>query len=59
MPAYTVVGNAIGCCPFRTAQNLGLELLIIEAGTVEEIDVAFASAVAQHAMQWLYLLLLC
>jgi putative ABC transport system substrate-binding protein len=33
----------------RTAQNLGVDLPIIEARTVEEIDVAFASAVAQHA----------
>ena len=43
----------------RTAQNLGVDLPIIEARTVEEIDAAFASAVASTPMQWLYLLILC
>ena len=33
----------------RTARNLGVALLIVEATTPEEIDAAFASAAAQHA----------
>jgi ABC-type uncharacterized transport system substrate-binding protein len=33
----------------RTAQRLGAALLTVEATTAEELDVAFASAAAQHA----------
>ena len=33
----------------RTAQRLGVALLTVEATTAEELDVAFASAAAQHA----------
>jgi putative ABC transport system substrate-binding protein len=33
----------------RTAQNLRVALPIVEASTAEELDMAFASAVAQHA----------
>jgi putative ABC transport system substrate-binding protein len=33
----------------RTARNLSVTLLIVEATTPEEIDAAFASAAAQHA----------
>ena len=33
----------------RTARDLGVALTIVEATTAEELDVAFASAVAQHA----------
>jgi putative ABC transport system substrate-binding protein len=33
----------------RAARNLGVTLLIVEAATAEELDVAFASAAAQHA----------
>jgi putative ABC transport system substrate-binding protein len=33
----------------RTAQNLRVALPIVEASTAEEFDMAFASAVAQHA----------
>ena len=33
----------------RTARNLGVALPIVEATTAEELDVAFASAAAQHA----------
>jgi putative tryptophan/tyrosine transport system substrate-binding protein len=33
----------------RLAQRLGIVLLIVEATKAEELDVAFASAVAQHA----------
>jgi putative ABC transport system substrate-binding protein len=33
----------------RTAQRLGVALLTVEATTAEELDVAFASATAQHA----------
>jgi putative ABC transport system substrate-binding protein len=33
----------------RTARNLGVALTIVEATTAEELDVAFASAAAQHA----------
>ena len=33
----------------RTAQRLGVALPIVEATTAEELDVAFASAAAQHA----------
>jgi putative tryptophan/tyrosine transport system substrate-binding protein len=33
----------------RTAQNLGIALLTVEATKPEELDVAFASAVDQHA----------
>ena len=33
----------------RTARRLGVALLIVEATTAEELDVAFASAAAQHA----------
>ena len=32
----------------RTARNLGVVLLIVEATTPEEVDAAFASAAAQH-----------
>ena len=32
-----------------TARNLGVTLLIVEATTAEEIDIAFASAATQHA----------
>ncbi len=32
----------------RTARNLGVALLIVEATTAEELDIAFASAAAQH-----------
>jgi len=32
-----------------TAQRLGVTLLIVEATTAEELDIAFASAAAQHA----------
>src|SRR5882762_2572873 len=33
----------------QTAQNLGVALPIVEATTAEELDIAFASAAAQHA----------
>ena len=33
----------------QTAQNLGVALPIVEATTPEELDIAFASAAAQHA----------
>jgi putative ABC transport system substrate-binding protein len=33
----------------QTAQKLGVALPIVEATTVEELDIAFASAAAQHA----------
>ena len=33
----------------RTARNLGVALPIVEATTAEELDIAFASAAAQHA----------
>jgi putative ABC transport system substrate-binding protein len=33
----------------RTAQRLGVALLTVEATTAEDLDVAFASAAAQHA----------
>ena len=33
----------------QIAQNLGVALPIVEATTVEELDIAFASAAAQHA----------
>lgn len=33
----------------RTTRNLGVALMIVEATTIEELDVAFASAAAQHA----------
>jgi putative ABC transport system substrate-binding protein len=33
----------------QIARNLGVALPIVEATTVEELDIAFASAVAQHA----------
>jgi putative tryptophan/tyrosine transport system substrate-binding protein len=33
----------------RTARTLGVALTIVEAATAEELDVAFASAAAQHA----------
>jgi putative ABC transport system substrate-binding protein len=33
----------------RTARNLGVTLPIVEATTAEELDIAFASAAAQHA----------
>jgi putative ABC transport system substrate-binding protein len=33
----------------RTTRNLGVALMIVEATTTEELDVAFASAAAQHA----------
>jgi len=33
----------------RTAQKLGVALPIVEATTAEELDIAFASAAAQHA----------
>ena len=33
----------------RTARNTGVTLTIVEATTAEELDVAFASAAAQHA----------
>src|SRR5947207_1944026 len=33
----------------QIAQNLGMALPIVEATTVEELDIAFASAAAQHA----------
>src|SRR5712664_1721949 len=33
----------------RTARKLGVALPIVEATTAEELDVAFASAAAQHA----------
>jgi putative tryptophan/tyrosine transport system substrate-binding protein len=33
----------------RTARDLGVALTIVEATTAEELDVAFASAAAQHA----------
>ena len=33
----------------RTARKLGVALQIVEATTAEELDVAFASAAAQHA----------
>lgn len=33
----------------RTAERLGVALLTVEATTAEELDVAFASAAAQHA----------
>ena len=32
----------------QTARKLGVELLIVEATTAEELDTAFASAAAQH-----------
>jgi putative tryptophan/tyrosine transport system substrate-binding protein len=35
-------------CPERP-QQLGVALLIVEATTAEELDIAFASAAAQHA----------
>ena len=35
--------------PARTARKLGVALPIVEATTAEELDVAFASAAAQHA----------
>jgi len=33
----------------RTARNLGVALPVVEATTAEELDIAFASAAAQHA----------
>jgi putative ABC transport system substrate-binding protein len=33
----------------ETAQKLGVTFLVLEATTVEELDIAFASAAAQHA----------
>jgi putative ABC transport system substrate-binding protein len=33
----------------RTTQNLGVAVTVVEATTAEELDVAFASAAAQHA----------
>jgi putative tryptophan/tyrosine transport system substrate-binding protein len=33
----------------RTARNMGVTLTIVEATTAEELDIAFASAAAQHA----------
>jgi putative ABC transport system substrate-binding protein len=33
----------------RTTQNLGVAVTVVEAATAEELDVAFASAAAQHA----------
>ena len=33
----------------RTARNLGVALPVVEATTTEELDIAFASAAAQHA----------
>jgi putative ABC transport system substrate-binding protein len=33
----------------RTARNFGLALPVVEATTAEELDIAFASAAAQHA----------
>jgi putative ABC transport system substrate-binding protein len=33
----------------RTARNLGVALPVVEATTAEELDMAFASAAAQHA----------
>jgi putative tryptophan/tyrosine transport system substrate-binding protein len=33
----------------ETAQKLGVTLPVLEATTVEELDIAFASAAAQHA----------
>ena len=33
----------------QIARNLGVTLPIVEASTVEELDIAFASAAAQHA----------
>jgi putative ABC transport system substrate-binding protein len=33
----------------RTTRNLGVALMIVEATRIEELDVAFASAAAQHA----------
>jgi putative ABC transport system substrate-binding protein len=33
----------------QTARNLGVALPIVEASTAEELDIAFASAAAQHA----------
>ena len=33
----------------RTARNLGVALAAVEATTAEELDIAFASAAAQHA----------
>jgi putative ABC transport system substrate-binding protein len=33
----------------RTAQDLRVALPIVEASTAEELDIAFASAAAQHA----------
>jgi putative ABC transport system substrate-binding protein len=33
----------------QTAQTLGVALLVVEATTAEELDIAFASAAVQHA----------
>jgi putative tryptophan/tyrosine transport system substrate-binding protein len=40
-----------GCYEYvpRTAQKLDMALTIVEATTAEELDIAFASAAAQHA----------